>query len=382
MYDVGIRLNIQALPAQLKETALEQMRIGFERGMAEQSGQSPEEQAAAREMGEASIQQLKQLINETEQIFVGWTVNEQQQTAHLDVGAQFVAGSNLAQQANAAADQTSDYTALMLPDASIQFRASSSIPDSDKALAKNNLKNSMSQVKSQLENSDEIPAEIKTLLTDLMEGLLNVTEATIDEGILDSAGSVLVADGTLRLIMGGHVADGQALAAQLKKTVEQLPEGPNTPQVEFDYATYQGVTLHRAKVPVKIADPGAKKAFGDELQFIIGTADKSFLVALDPTGDALIKTAIDEMGAAADVKVNPFKVVVELKQLLQFAQSVSPNSILDNAIATLSQYSGKDKVTVNGQVIDRGAVYRLSVEEGVMRSIGAAAKAGNQGGGF
>jgi hypothetical protein len=48
----------------------------------------------------------------------------------------------------------------------------------------------------------------------------------------------------------------------------------------------------------------------------------------------------------------------------------------------MSDYAGKDKVSVKGRVIPRGAVYRVNVEEGVMRSIGAAAKAGSGGGGF
>ncbi len=381
-YDIGVRLNVQALPAELKNMATQQMRIGFERGMAEQSGQTDEELAASREMGEASIKQLEQLIADTEQVFLGWSVNEKSQTAYFDVGAQFVSGSALAEQANAGANQTSDYTALMLPGASVKFRASSTISDNDKAVTKNNLKNSISQLEAQLDQSDDIPEEAKGVLKELIKGLAVISDKTIDEGIIDSAGSVSVADGTLRVLLGGQVADGNALAAEFKKAVAGFPDYPNVPTVEFDYETYNGFALHRATIPVKIADPGAKKVFGDSLNVIIGTADKSFLIGLDPTGDGLAKSAIDGLAATQGVKVSPFEAVVEFEQLLRFAQSVSPNSMLDNAIATMSDYAGKDKVTLNGRVIERGGVYRLAIEEGVMRSIGAAAKAGGGGGGF
>ena len=114
----------------------------------------------------------------------------------------------------------------------------------------------------------------------------------------------------------------------------------------------------------------------------IGTGEKSYLMALDPSGDSLVKNAIDQLADANGVQTTPFQAVVELESILRFAQAVSPNSILDNAVNKISEYSGKDKVEVNSKLIPRGGLYRISIEEGILQAIGAAAKSGAGGGGF
>lgn len=377
-YNVAVRINVKQIPQDLKDAALEQIRMGYEGSMA-QANQTPEQRAAAEEVGQASIEQFEQLFQDTEQLFIGWAVDESGQQTYVDGGAQFIEGSKLATQANLAQDATSDYTQFMLPNPAAKFRFTSLISEGDREVAKNNIKNSMNQVETQLDQSNDVPEEFKPILKELMSGLMSVMTATIDEGVFDGAGSLSVSDDTLRLLIGGRVADGNALAEELKKAAGKL-SGTGV-EFEFDYGEHEGVTLHRVSVPVKSPDPVAKKIFGEELTIIVGTADKGYLVSVDPAGDAAAKAAIDSMASARGVKATPFESVVKLEDLLRFAQSISPNSMLDNAVNTISQYSGKDKVQIAGRTIERGGVYRLSIEEGVLRSIGATAKGGNGGGG-
>lgn len=374
-YDLAVRLNASAIPDELKQQALDQIRIGYERSMAVQQGQTEEELAAAKEMGEASIAQFEKLFNETDQLIFGWNVSADEQRTYIDTGIKFNEGSELAEQIAAAAKTTSKYKEFALPGASAKFRFTSEIAESDREVTKNSFRNSVSQVESQLDSTD-LPDEAKELIVDLISGLTAIIEKTIDEGKFDGAGSVSVADDTLRIMLGGDVADGNALAAEFKKAAAKLPDDPNVPKFEFDYETYNGVTLHRVSGPLNIADPAAKRVFGDQLVVIIGTGPKNYIVALDPSGDALVKAAIDKMATTAEVAASPFEGVVALADILRFAQSVSPNSILDNVVNTISEYAGKDKVQLNTDLIERGATYRLSIDEGVLRSVGAAAKGG------
>ena len=79
----------------------------------------------------------------------------------------------------------------------------------------------------------------------------------------------------------------------------------------------------------------------------------------------------------------PFEGTIEVADILNYAQSISPNSMLDLVIDAIKQSEGKDRVLVNGSVIPRGMVYRLTIEEGVLRAAGAAGKAGQaNAGGF
>jgi hypothetical protein len=46
----------------------------------------------------------------------------------------------------------------------------------------------------------------------------------------------------------------------------------------------------------------------------------------------------------------------------------------------LTEASGKDHVTVNARMIANGISYRIELEEGVLKAVGAAAMAGKGGG--
>ena len=107
------------------------------------------------------------------------------------------------------------------------------------------------------------------------------------------------------------------------------------------------------------------------------------MVSIDPAGDAALKQAIDRAQAAPSQKATPMTATVEATQLLKFAQSITPNPMLDNALQVIQQFGEKDNVNIAARMLERGAMYRISVDEGVLRAAGAAAKGGNNpNGGF
>lgn len=376
-YDIAVRINVESLPAGVKDMVTNNMRMGFENGIA-QGDLTGEQLEQAKATGEAQLAQIEQLLNETERIILGWTVDEQSQTTSIQSAVQFLAGSKLAEQISAAANVTSDYTAFQLPYSAVNFRATTEIPEGEREMAVQNFRNQMGQVDGMLDKQD-MPPEAAALLKEVISGLASITEKTIMDGKFDGAFSMSTHDETLKILMGGTIADGAALAQELKEMAAGLPDSTQAPKFEFDYGNYKGVTLHRVTAPIKIADPGAKRVFGDSLNITIGTAAKGFILALDPSGDEGVKAAIDRMESAMGQKVPPFDGVIEVGQILEFAQAVSPNSILDNAVQTIKQYAEKDTVKINGRLIERGAVYTMAIDEGILRAVGVAAK--NSGGG-
>jgi hypothetical protein len=380
-YNIAIKANIQSLPPDLRDMAASQMKIGFDNTLNEQSGQTDEEIEIARKAGEAQIAQIEELMRDTDQLILGFGIDSMGQKIYLDGAGKFLPDTKLAKQSDAMASLTSDYTAFKLAGSSANFRATSQITtEADKEVAKQNVRNSMQQAEKSLDDAN-ISDDSKALLVDLMSTLEKLLSDTIDEGTFDGASSLSVADSSLRVLVGGRIADGRALETELQKLVKGLPASQFTPTAEFGYETYKGITLHRLSVPVKIADPNARKVFGDELKVTIGTADKAFFVALDPTGDGSLKSAIDNMASAKAVKASPFNGVIQFAPLLEFAQAIMPNPILDTAVDAMKDYADLDKVQVMATAIPRGGVYRLSIDEGVLRAGGTTAKLGAGGGG-
>lgn len=379
-YDLAVRINVQQLPADLRKLAIDQMRSGFERSLAEQSGQTDEEKALAEEMGRASLAQIENLIAETEEVVIGWGVEQGNQKTFIELGSQFVAGSELAQQVAQFQNVTSDFTGLVFPGAAITARMTSPVAEKDKALAKNNLRNAMRQLESQIDRGEKLPPEAAAAIKKFAAGLSSILSKTIDDGKFDGGASVTLSDNKLRAIVGGHVADGKSLATEIKQLVASVGSTPGFPKFEFDYATHKNVALHRASLSIESADPQARQVFGDSLNLVIGTADKSFFVAIGPDGEALLKQAIDNAGSGKAAKVSPAEMTLNIGQILQFAQHIRANPALEMAIQNIQQYSDKDRVQVQSTVLTRGLLYRVSIDEGVLRAVGASAKAASGGG--
>lgn len=381
-YDIAVKVNMQALPADMVDMMTEQIRGGFERSLAEQGDQTAEEAEKARELGEASMAQLEQSIRDTEQVVFGWAIDEKGQQTHFDGMAQFVAGSKLAAQMDEAKNAKTAFSAFKLPEPVVSFRSTSLVSDSDKGMIKNSLNTSLQQVKDRIEEEINNDQASETVL-ELLDKVGKLFEQTIDEGILDGALSASVAGNSLKVLVGGRVADGKALAKAVQDAVKDLSSYPEVPKFEFAYETYGGMTLHRTSVPIDSSDVAVQKVFGDSLKLTIGTADKAFALSLDPNGDASLKAAIDALKKAPSAPASPLEGVIKLADILEYAQSVAPNSMLDVVLEAVKVADGKDKVLVNATVIPRGVNYRLSLEEGVLRAAGAAAKAGQgNAGGF
>ncbi len=344
-YDLGIRINLQALPAELRGAAVEQMKQGFERSLAEQRGQTDEEKAAAEEMGKASIKQMERLINETEQVLIGLATGPSIQKLQLDVAAQFVSGSELAKQVDQLNGLTSDFTGLLIDDAAMTVRSTSLVSEGDKAMGKNNIRSALSQIEKQIDDSGSLPTANKEAIKKFSKGLVAVLEKTIDGGKFDGGGAVSLSDNKVRAVFGGYIADGKQVEKDVKALVASMDSTPDA-KFEFNYAKHQSVDLHKVTIAIKSDDAQVKKVLGNELKLVIGTGDKILLVSLDPDGDALIKSALDRLNSKKGVKVIPGEMILKAGQVLSFAQSVAPNPILEAVSAAIEKSEGKDKLKV------------------------------------
>lgn len=379
-YDLALRVNVQNLPAELRNNAIEQMRQGFERRLAEERGQSDEEKAAAEEMGKASIKQMERLLSETEQVQIGLSTGASLQKLRVEVQTLFVSGSELGLQSEQLKNLTSDYTGLLSDDAALTIRSTALISDSDKAMTKSNMRNAYGQIEKQIDDSGSLPSTSKEAIKKFAKGMISIVDKTIDSGKFDGGSALALTDGKVRAIFGGKVADGTQIEKDVKELVASLGSGPDVPKFEFNYAKHLDVNLHKVTVAIKTDDAKVQKIFGNELRLVVGTGADSFFVALDPDGDALIKSALDRLAGKKKVQVVPGEVMLQTEQVLAFVQAISPNPIVESVLTTLEQSEGRDKVTVVTSPIPSGLQYQINIDDGVLKAVGSAVKVGQGGG--
>lgn len=393
-YDVGIKLDVQSIPTQLRDKLLLQMKEAFERANAQQiirmerelkeaeaQASTDEERSviAGRRAGiqvsqqiqKTQIEQIEDMIRNTKQVVIGLLGDSSNKQVYLEVASEFIAGSKLDAQIARSATAKTDFSALPMNGQTIALSFSevldpSQIPQIEQTVnaafdtaIKNVPKSGNSQA------AVEFIKEIKLLV---VKG--------IQDGNVDGAASVTFQSG-LNIVTASRVADGKQLAASLEKASAAMSQAPDAPKIKFNAYTHQSSSVHigTLKLPSD-ADEKARKIFSDTIHFAIATSDKKVVVALGSQAEANLKAALDRIAGKPATQGSPVAVSIEVGPLLDYLQSVDPSPIVEAMIQGAQNYADKDMLTIKSQLVPHGAVIRISIEEGVLRAIGAGAKAG------
>jgi hypothetical protein len=379
-YDVGIRIDVNNIPETMKDMLISQIRDGYERGLAEQARNQSEEQAAlTRATGEQSVKQIEEMMKDTEQVVLGWAVDQSSKKTYMDVGVQFVAGSRMDKEIQQLSNLKTEFAAFQNPESPFAMRMTS-------VMTKENAEQVMPTIRASFENAlkeiekngenKQVTEKVTTFFKEIQKSL----EATLAEGIVDG-GAIVNFENGLHVVAGGRVADGKALAKSFKDVSTSFAGEPNAPVLKFDASNYKGVTFHTGTMAVPSqADDTVREIFGDNVSFVIGTGDKSAYVAIGKDCEAQLKAVLDKNATGLTGDITPLEMRVELGPVLQYVQQVRENPMIDKVVKTLEKYSDKDSILMSTRVAPRGMMYRFTVEEGVLRGAGSAQPA--QGGGF
>jgi hypothetical protein len=378
-YEVSARFIVKNVPEELKTMMMDQLSNSLEQAMELQAeNQTEEQQKQAEETAEQTMAQMEKSIAEMDEVLVGWNIDSSSKKTYMDFGIQALEGSDMAADMLKQQEMTTEFPGLAVENAAATLRIGTSIAEKDAAQAVSSLDAAKAQALTQVDENEEIPdGQAKEVAKAVIEKMFGLLSKTVKEGVFDGGAAVLVDGDKLRTVMGGRIADGEQLATDLKSIFEEVKGNPEVPNIKFDASIYKGVTFHTLALP--IPDEGkAQQVLGTELPIVIGTGKKSFFIAVGDGSEALLKSVLDVNESKGKTKVTPFEFVVQVGQLLRYAQSIESNPILDLAVEGIADYAGKDHVMLQSRSVPRGMVYRFTIEEGVLRAAGSmnAANAG------
>ncbi|WP_231742599.1 hypothetical protein [Stieleria varia] len=374
-YDLAVRLQVQQIPTEIRDMLIAQMRQGFEGAMRQQN---PDE-AAAREMAEQSIQQIEQIVREADELNFGWNIDQNARELVFDVAFTAVPGSNMAAIYSGQKIIPSAFASVVRDDAAAYFHGATAINPEGVAQYRGSIDSSMTMIRNAIANENNLSDDELAEIDSVLGRLGDLIGDTLAEGKSDS-GMVLLADeNQFRLAFGMFLADGNKAAQLVKDLSAKVPAGnPDAPRFKFDLGKYNGVQMHVVEADVPASEDEVRKVFGDMLQVHLGTGDKSLYLALGRDSEALLKELIDS-GATAGMGPSVFSMKVKLLPILQFAQSVEMNDEVAAVIDSLSEAGDQGVLNITGDSIPNGSKSRVSIGEGLIRAIGAAAAAAQPG---
>ncbi|WP_182865286.1 hypothetical protein [Stieleria mannarensis] len=372
-YNVAIRLQVQQVPVEIRNILIDQLRQGFEQTMAQQP-----DAASGREVAENSIAQLERLVQEADELNVGLNIDKANKQVALDFSFTAVGGTQLAAVYGGQQSIPSRFASVIRDDAAAYIHSATSISPEAITQAKEGIASSLSMIKGALENEGNLTEDQVNEIDQYIDRLSDIVTESLSEGKADMGALVMAGRDEFKAVIGTFVADGNKVAELAKDLATKVPDSPDAPKFKFDNGNFGGVTLHLIEADVPASEDEVRKLFGDKIQVHIGTAPKAVYVAAGRGSEELLKEFITSGSSdnGGDRPLGQFKM--KLLPFMELAQSVEANDNVAAMINALTNSEDKGEVNVTTKSIPNGSAMKLTIGEGLIRSIGAAAMAGRQ----
>jgi len=373
-YDIAMQVNIGNLPAEFRELAMSQLKIGFDGALQAQADNLPAEQRAiTEELGKASMKSIEDFMEQADQVTVGIAMDGRTSGMTLESTVTAKAGTDLAKQMEAAYSVKSAFGGLGGRDPAALMSLTMALLPSDVAQITAGMTSARQQAMQAIDDDAGVPNDKKEQLKSAVGGILDVVQATMSAGKIDGAAAVNLVPGSIEVVGGAVVADGLKLEKSVKQIVEMAKDQPGFPQVQLDFAKQDGVNLHKIEIPAAEIDPNLGRLLGDRLEIILGFSRDRALLAVGRDGVSTIKQ-VTGISPNAGPSL-PMQMRIALGQWMKMANSVDSNATTQALAAAADQAKGEDTISMSIRPIERGSAYTLQVSGGVIKMAGAAAKA-------
>ncbi|QDS92738.1 hypothetical protein FF011L_14870 [Roseimaritima multifibrata] len=371
IYDIAVRLNVQAISPEQRNAFIENLKRGFDQGMARRGG---EEMDNAREMAERSLQQIQDQIAFTDTLLVGFAIQPERERLFFDIVSTAVEGSELAETYANTMSLPSKFASVISSDAAMYYHASTSISPQAVEQAEASIEQSLQAMQAQLDKDQRMGDIQKEELMLLVRRFVDLTVDTMKQGKLD-IGMQLDLSGDQPSLKGGAVvADGAEIERMVKELAGKVANDPRAPKFTFNESKYKEVDLH--SIVIEINDDKAQKTLGPKFVIKLGTSADALYYAAGNDPEATLKKLIDSSSEDADGAKRPLGQMYV--SVLPFAKAVGKqvsNPVVDAVIDSANNSEQTDRVLILTNMIPRGQSNRIIVGEGVLRSVGAGIEA-------
>jgi hypothetical protein len=380
-YDIRVKLNPANIPQDMVDMFVGQMEAGVEQSMAAQrESMSEEEAATAKATSEQMIAQMEDGIKSTESVVMGLMINKAEKKTVLDFGTKFVADSKYAKQMEKAKAAKTPFAGVTQDSSMMNLQVMQLIEPEDLAQLEKVVEASLKQAMKEIDDKNKDPA-VAAKAKEYIDRFVDIAMEGAKQGKADAAVDVST-DGPLSIVFSSSVADGAKVEALASDIAKDTANSKMPFKLQIGTGKHAGVNLHKLTVNLPPeADDSVRKMFGDSINVAIGTAPKAVHVAIGKSAETSLKAAIDRVAAKPSEPAQMIKMRLTLSQLLNYIQSIESTPASEAMLNAAT--AGNDKITIDSQTVDRGAVMRIVLEDGVVKAIAAGVKAGQaSGGGF
>lgn len=356
-HDLAARLLLKNLPADVQEGAARWLKEGYRLIPARKPGESDLDVALRTALLNEALRWAAALADEGETLTAGLSLDQRTRGLVLDLEQIVRPGTSASTSLAAPSRVKTDFSGFLIPTAALSGVWTGEIA----RMPLHRLLTVFDAVVSQLVPAG--PGEAAALWQTVRDALL--------EEDVDGGAAVLIHRGGVTLAVGGNVADGAKLEAQLRKLAAAAGGGIVW---DLDKGRYQDVRLHACRIPLP-ADikhrAGLAKVFGESLDVVVGVGAQSLYVVAGRNPTDTLKQVMRSSKAKVTGKQSPVQFHTGMGPLLKLLAELEggQQTAIARMSAVLEQAAGRDQVRLTARPITRGISVHLEVEEGMLRAL-------------
>ncbi len=317
--------------------------------------------AGAQIMGDSD-----DLISEIDRITLGWAIDRKGRRSYLDFRIAAQEDTLLAKRIEATGALESRFAGFARENAAVSMHWAANLIEDDQAhLISMNAAIRKQMLKVLTET--ELPKVNELNVIKEIVGLwLDELSPVIESGKIDGAGSIALDDNTVDFIAGVYATEDSKVEESIKLLMERIAADDNDAiEIELNVDSFGEVNFHKFHIAIPKNDERANKAFGSELEIVIGAGPEAVYFGAGANSVESIKSAVAQSRDESRIQRFGMQYKTSIHSVLEYAFHIERNHIL-RQMADLLKGSESDAVTVSLQTVGLEQTIRIEVQEAVL----------------
>jgi hypothetical protein len=370
-YDICVRALIQNIPDHMRDLAMGALKSGVQQAD-RLDGETEEEFKARMATATEAIDQMVEIVDDTEHVTIGWSVDDKDKKTYIDLNWVAKSGSKTAKSFEAYENATTRFSGFFLPDAGASYNSSVKVSkeDADQSVAA--IQSIRDQILKEIEKEADFETdEQRAVAKSAFNNVMDAVEATLDSGKFDGVASVAMKPDAVTVVAAAHVTDAGKVEKAFKDMIGLLEDQPGFPGINMNADSHAGTNFHTMSVP--LPDDEAKRVFGEKLDVVLGFGSDSIYVGVGRDALKTVKDSMDKSKAAGETEVAAVDFKIAAGPIINMVASMQGDNPIAGMLADeVAKFKGKDHVRAYVRPIPNGFSSRLEVEQGIINLTGKA----------
>lgn len=369
VYDLSAAINLRGLDPETRKLVFNIFKAQAENGLQRRDNEPESVWRLRQADGERTLALVELLLNQGEELLIGWSVSPVEKVAALEVILTATPGSEYATYFGEFKGVRSRFSSLVNTENPLAGSLSWVLDKPSKKSYRRMLQVAQKELLGNLAPDDEN----RDAEDHPVRQLINVFDQTLADGHIDFfAQMVGTPPDPFTLVGGLKVSDSNLLSTAVTDILGRLKERPEFSDVRLNYSMHQEIPIHRLETARD--DAARDRVFGGKPAIYLSIADSVMWFAIG--GDP----AIVELKRAIDRAATPPPAGIDAVPL-QFVMNFSRwNEIFDpgqnssgfRELARQAFSKGNDALRIEVLPVTDGIRFRLQFDEAFLRLAGSA----------